>query len=58
MSDVIPAFEERARQAFIVNLSPEKPVEIRQEYLAGLDWQYLDERFWGTVFLNDYSVRR
>lgn len=58
MSDVIPAFEERARQAFEVNMSPEKPAEIRQEYLAGLSWQYLDERFWGTVFLNDYSIRK
>lgn len=58
MADVIPAFEERARQAFEINLSPAKPVEVRQEYLAGLDWQYLDERFWGTVFFNDYSVKR
>lgn len=58
MSDFIPAFEERARQAFEVNLSPAKPAEIRQEYLAGLNWQYLDEKFWGTVFLNDYSIRK
>lgn len=58
MSDVIPAFEERARQAFEVNLSPAQPGEIRQEYLAGINWQYLNERFWGTVFLNDYSVKR
>lgn len=58
MSDVIPAFEERARQAFEVNLSPAQSGEIRQEYLAGINWQYLNERFWGTVFLNDYSVKR
>ena len=58
MSDVIPAFEERARQAFEINMSPTKPANIRQEYLSGLSWQYLDERFWGTVFLNDYSIRK
>ena len=58
MSDVIPAFEERARQAFEVNMSPAKPANIRQEYLSGLNWQYLDERFWGTVFLNDYSIKK
>lgn len=58
MSDLIPAFEERARQAFEVNLSLAKPAEIRQEYLADLNWQYLDEKFWGTVFLNDYSIRK
>ncbi|HJA76939.1 MAG TPA: DUF4851 domain-containing protein [Candidatus Desulfovibrio gallistercoris] len=58
MSDVIPAFEERARQAFEINMSPAKPANIRQEYLSGLNWQYLDERFWGTVFLNDYSIRK
>ena len=58
MSDVIPAFEERARQTFEINMSPAKPADIRQEYLSGLRWQYLDERFWGTVFLNDYSIRK
>lgn len=57
MSDVIPAFEERARQAFEVSLSP-KPGEIRRDYLTSIDWQYLDEKFWGTVFLNDYAIHQ
>lgn len=57
MSDVIPAFEERARQAFEVNLAP-KPGEIRQAYLTGINWQYLDEKFWGTVFLNDFATHQ
>ena len=55
MSDVIPAFEERARQAFKVSLSP-KPGEIRRDYLTSINWQYLDEKFWGTVFFNDYAI--
>lgn len=58
MSDVIPAFEERARQAFEVNLAPKKPEEIRHAYLTGINWQYLDEKFWGTVFFNDFAVHQ
>lgn len=54
-SDFIPAFEERARKAFDINLSV-KPGEIRSGYLNGINWQYLDEKFWGTVFLNDYNT--
>lgn len=55
-SDFIPAFEDRASKAFEVSLSA-RPGEIRSGYLSGINWQYLDEKFWGTVFLNDYNTR-
>ncbi len=56
LSDAIPAFEERARNAFEISLSA-KPGEVRLDYLNSINWQYLDETFWGTVFLNDYNTR-
>lgn len=48
MTDQLKAFEQRAAAAFAV-ASAQNSAGITREYAKNIRWQYLDQRFWGTV---------
>lgn len=48
-ADFVRAFEQRAREAFSVGPLPSGSLQIRQGYAQGILWQYMDQRFLGTV---------
>ena len=49
-ADYIAAFEQRAREAFVVETSGIPAAGIMQQRgIGALQWRYMDETFWGTV---------
>ncbi|WP_165065066.1 DUF4851 domain-containing protein [Desulfovibrio sp. ZJ200] len=48
-ADFVKAFEQRAREAFSVGPLPSGALRIQQGYAQGVLWQYMDQRFLGTV---------
>ncbi|MBE6440981.1 MAG: DUF4851 domain-containing protein [Desulfovibrio desulfuricans] len=48
-TDWLRAFEQRARDAFVVGPAPANREGIARAYAAGVRWRYLDQRFLGTV---------
>ena len=48
MTDQLKAFEKRASAAFAVASLPSL-AGIKPVYARDVRWQYLDQRFWGTV---------
>lgn len=48
-ADFVRGFEQRAREAFIVGPLPSGTLQIKQGYAQGIQWQYMDQRFLGTV---------
>ena len=49
MTDQLKAFEQRASAVFIVSPVPQNISGITKSYANSIRWQYLDQRFWGTV---------
>ena len=49
MTDQLKAFEQRANAAFAVASVPQNTSGIAKCYANNISWQYLDQRFWGTV---------
>ncbi|WP_374290453.1 DUF4851 domain-containing protein [Desulfovibrio desulfuricans] len=49
MTDQLKAFEKRASAAFAVSPLPQSLAGIKPVYAKDVRWQYLDQRFWGTV---------
>lgn len=47
--DFLRAFEQRAREAFSVGPLPSGTLRIKEGYAQGIQWQYMDQRFLGTV---------
>ena len=49
-ADYIAAFEQRAREAFMVETAAVPAAGIMpQRNIGALQWRYMDETFWGTV---------
>ena len=49
-ADYIAAFEQRAREAFMVETAAVPATGIMpQRNIGALQWRYMDETFWGTV---------
>ena len=49
-ADFIAAFEQRAREAFMVETAAVPAAGIMpQRNIGALQWRYMDETFWGTV---------
>lgn len=48
-TDWLRAFEQRARDAFVVGSAPKNREGIRQMYADKVRWRYMDQRFLGTV---------
>ena len=49
MTDQLKAFEQRASAVFAVAAVPQNTAGIARGYAKNVYWQYLDQRFWGTV---------
>ena len=49
MTEQLKAFEQRANAAFAVASAPQNTSGITNGYANSISWQYLDQRFWGTV---------
>ena len=49
MTDQLKAFEQRASAVFAVAAVPQNTAGIARGYAKNIYWQYLDQRFWGTV---------
>lgn len=49
MTDQLKAFEQRAGAAFTVASALQNTNGIAKAYAKNIRWQYLDQRFWGTV---------
>lgn len=49
MTDQLKAFEHRATAAFAVGNVDQNTTGIANGYVQSVRWQYLDQRFWGTV---------
>ena len=48
-TDQLRAFEERARKVFVVGQIPENLIGLKDSYLQNVSWQFMDQRFLGTV---------
>lgn len=53
-ADTLRAFEQRARETFSVGPVPSNLSQLRQGYAQGVQWQYMDENFLGTVSKYDF----
>ena len=53
-ADTLRAFEQRARETFSVGPVPSDLSQLRQGYAQGVQWQYMDENFLGTVSKYDF----
>lgn len=53
-TDQLRAFEQRAHAAFAVAPLPENLADIKRGYAKNILWQYMDQRFLGTV--SQYDV--
>ena len=49
MTDQLKAFEQRASASFAVSSASKNTNGIAKGYAKNIRWQYLDQRFWGTV---------
>ncbi|MDY0258356.1 MAG: DUF4851 domain-containing protein [Desulfovibrio sp.] len=52
-TDQLKAFEQRARNTFAVGRIPENLNGLADPYLKNILWQFMDQRFLGTVSQND-----
>ena len=48
-TDQLKAFEQRARNTFVVGPTPENLFGLTNPYLKNVFWQFMDQRFLGTV---------
>ncbi|MDY3809024.1 DUF4851 domain-containing protein [Desulfovibrio porci] len=53
-ADTLKDFEQRARETFSVGPVPADLSPLRQGYAQGVQWQYMDESFLGTVSQYDF----
>ena len=53
-ADRLNGFEQRAREIFSVGPAPADRSPLRQGYAQGVQWQYMDESFLGTVSQYDF----
>ena len=58
MTDQLKAFEQRANVAFAVASVSQNTSGIANGYAKNISWQYLDQRFWGTVSKYEIFTRK
>lgn len=51
-------FAARAQAAFTVLPCPEKVANVQKGYIKGVEWQYIDQNYLGSISRNDYLSPR